>query len=529
MTNVNNETDLLVQSQFPPLDDLGLVETHMKLADSTTTWDSVGILIDEGEANQLIILLSNSKPVSVFRICLTEKESITAIQLFNRGSGKVFLGYNQERQLTKQQITSLDTLATIWASIADQTANISAVELKKFFGRQTKENKKKGRGKDFSTATKRKVLQYSHGRCMFEGCGLDLQLDDLTGYSGNFGYLAHNVGSSEYGARGGKVISKLLSDDPRNILLLCDKHHRLVDKIAAADYPSIRLSEMRREFKRTADRLLGGLSYEPLPTYAILWPVGGHPIASPTDLQISQALLAVNARPEGPLNILSENNELLMAMESKKGWSLLPNMINSVATKILQQTRSKQHKAALFAFGAMPALIGLGAMLGNKEQITPMLRYRDSGTWAWPLEQPKGNVVSIKINNPLVESDREIAITLSLTARPKHFDRFIESNNLKEISIEPLDGVFGNGSIGHPEDGKGLMGEIHKLLHQLVSENGIEKIHLLPCASNAACVFVGKAIDNYHPECIVYDFEGDSMVPRIIIIPHADGSQLLPA
>lgn len=528
MIKVKSDDTQLIQSQFPPLEDLTLVEIHLTLAHNSITWEDIGILIDLEEANQLVILLNKNIPVSIFRFCLTVEESLKAIQLFQQGSSKVLLGYYQEKQLTKQQITSLDALIDIWQHIQDQVAEISITGLGEFFARQGEETKKKGRGKDFSVETKRKVLQNSHGRCMFEGCGLNLHLDGLTGYEGNFGYLAHNVASSEYAARGGKVISELLSDAPQNIILLCDKHHRLVDKVAAADYTATRLSAMRRDFQRTADHLLDGLSYEPLPAYAILWPVGGHVVASPTNLQISQALSSINARPKGPINTLSDNNELLMTMEANKGWALLPNMIDSVATSILQQTHNKQHRAALFAFGMMPALIGLGAKLGNKAQITPMLRFRDSGTWTWPLNKPKGKVINIKIEDSLVQSDKEIAITLSLTARPNHFDIFITNSDLKEISVTPSDGVFGNGCIGHPEDGKQFMDEIHKLLHQLVTEYGIQKIHLLSCASNAVCVFFGKAIDNYHPEIIVYDFEGDSMAPRMKIKPHIDGNLLLP-
>jgi hypothetical protein len=50
----------------------------------------------------------------------------------------------------------------------------------------------------------------------------------------------------------------------------------------------------------------------------------------------------------------------------------------------LQGTKRDGYKAALFAFGPMPALIGLGSLLGNKNEFTPMLRYRDSSSWLWP-------------------------------------------------------------------------------------------------------------------------------------------------
>jgi len=529
MAKVQLENDLLLQSQFPPIEDLALVESHVEIAIDHVTWDDVGILFDQGEANQLVLLLNKNTPVSVLRLCLPVQESLAAIKIIQRDTGRLLLGYYQASKLEKSQITSLKALTDIWESIEDQTSEISEKALCEFFSRQYDESKKNGRGKDFSVETKRKVREYSHGRCMFEGCGLNLKLDELSGYEGNFGYLAHNVASSEHGARGGKGISEALSDDPKNILLLCDKHHRLIDKVAAADFQATRLSKIRQEFGLIANRLLDGLSYEPLPAYAVLWPVGGDVVASPSEFQVSTALSVIKARPDGPINTLTDNNELLVAMEKNKGWDLLPSMINSIANNILQQTHNKQHRAALFAFGLMPALVGLGAELGNKVQITPMLRFRDSGTWTWPLEKPKDDVINIEIDDSLKQGDKEVVLSLSLTARPIQFEEFIAKKHLKEVNITPFDESYGNGCIGHPDEGAVLMDVVHKLLHQLVSEYSVKKVHLLPCASNAACVSVGKAIDNYHPDIIVYDFEGDTMVPRLTIRPNIDGNQLLPA
>ena len=169
MTKMQPEDSLLIQSQFPPIEDIGLAETHLKLVNSSTRWKDIGILIDHNEANQLVILLNGSTPTSVFRLCLTVDESMSAIQLFKKSDAKVLLGYYQEHQLTKEQITCLDTLGQIWESIQDQTTELSNEKLKDFFTRQDDESKKKGRGKDFSVETKRKILQLSHGRCMFEG------------------------------------------------------------------------------------------------------------------------------------------------------------------------------------------------------------------------------------------------------------------------------------------------------------------------------------------------------------------------
>mgnify|MGYP003583738293 CR=1 FL=1 len=48
------------------------------------------------------------------------------------------------------------------------------------------------------------------------------------------------------GERGIPYLSEALSNEPKNILLLCDKHHRLIDKVAAVDYPAPTLALMRK-------------------------------------------------------------------------------------------------------------------------------------------------------------------------------------------------------------------------------------------------------------------------------------------
>ncbi|WP_422308062.1 SAVED domain-containing protein [Psychrobacter sp.] len=47
--------------------------------------------------------------------------------------------------------------------------------------------------------------------------------------------------------------------------------------------------------------------------------------------------------------------------------------------------------------------------------------------------------------------------------------------------------------------------------------HGIEKVHLLVCASNAACVYIGQAVDRFQPEFTVYDYGTEMMEPKLRI------------
>ncbi|NRB39406.1 MAG: SAVED domain-containing protein [Pseudomonadales bacterium] len=519
-------TNLIIQTQSPAIDDIGLIGTHLKAMESLVSWTNVGILFDEDHQNEVILLLDGSKPVSILRFCLDVKTSVIAINDLLPEKGVVYVGFYQGNTFTKDQIISLDVIAEIWETVSAQTGVIEGKLIERYFFQQDTETKEKGRGKDFTVETKRLVHLAAHSRCMFEGCGEKLNVDDLTGHAGNYSYLAHNVSSSEQSARGGVVISELLSNDPCNVLLLCDKHHRLIDKVAAMDYPAQKLTGMRRKFVETADSLLNGLMYQPIEAYSVLWPVGGHVVSPPTQLQISHILATTKMRAEGPLRNLSDNNDFFMQLAPEELWKILPSHIENVAEKLLQQAHFQQHRASLFAFGLMPALIALGAKLGNKSHIYPMLRYRDSGSWLWPRSEAKKDVTSVCIDPDLNVLDEEVVITLSLTARPPEFDKLIESTGFKEVAISTSDENSGNGCIGHPEEGEALISQVHDLLHQLVSDYGIKKVHVLPCASNAACIFFGKAIDNFHPEVVVYDFFNGEMLPRVLINSHISGVKL---
>ncbi|WP_427925967.1 SAVED domain-containing protein [Shewanella algae] len=76
---------------------------------------------------------------------------------------------------------------------------------------------------------------------------------------------------------------------------------------------------------------------------------------------------------------------------------------------------------------------------------------------------------------------------------------------------------MGNGAVSHPDDGKAFTSVLQSMFHALKSEYGAQTIHLFPCASNAASVFIGQAYDVHHPKVIVYDFDSGTMVPRICL------------
>ncbi len=85
------------------------------------------------------------------------------------------------------------------------------------------------------------------GRCQYAGCNIPLWEDPLTKSTFNVAYLAHIIADKPGGPRGHKELSGKLKSDLSNLMILCDVHHRLVDKEGLADHPPERLLAMKQQ------------------------------------------------------------------------------------------------------------------------------------------------------------------------------------------------------------------------------------------------------------------------------------------
>ncbi len=157
----------------------------------------------------------------------------------------------------------------------------------------------------------------------------------------------------------------------------------------------------------------------------------------------------------------------------------------------------------------------------ESNEIIPMLRYRDGGQWTWPSDAPVGSTYNINGLEDLTNSESEVSLIIALTADPEVTNivanELFETKGIKTIKLLANSQYLGNGAIGHPKDGMGFTKDIQALLHRLADRHGVSRVHVLPCASNAACVFFGQAYDKHHPELLIYDFVSKSMAPQILI------------
>ena len=508
----------VAQTHEPPMTELDSVKDHARALRALVSWDRVGVLKDERPSTVVTLLLNGDTVVSACRFCLSVEESVTALQAYNEGTvAPMELRCWQGRAITNEQVGNLAELTATWRASCGQRKQQAAADWREFFKELERTARRSGRAPKITSPTRNQVLLDAHGRCMFDGCGTDLTEDPLTRVRGNFATLAHNVAASERGPRGVLYLSGALANVPENVLLLCDTHHRLVDTIAKTDYSASVLSAMRRRFCATATELLDMLNLVPTPAFCVAWPIHRQRVALPSARQAARALTAIGARLDGKLRTVNDNEAALRSLEGEILWNVMATTVERTAAEIMQQAHKEGYRAALFAMGLMPALVALGAKLGNKCDITPMLRYRENGLWYWPVNTPRGEFYSIEGLDRLSDSADEVSLLLGLTAVPDAMRSTAKSLGMDAVSVVARAEYLGNGALGHPDDGASFRQRIQELLHRLGTSHGVRRVHVLPCASNAACVFFGQSFDSYHPELVIYDFapEGDCMVPRL--------------
>lgn len=505
---------------FTDLDSAKQYLDHLK--STGLQWDHVGFLSDASYHNLITLLFNDGELIDTFRFSLQGDDNEKLV-LYISGSYiiDVRLKVSEKEEFSLENFQAQENFKELWDETKPSSKKLNAKEITKLFKRWNLGREKvTGRGNKFSQLTKRIVMEESHGRCMFSGCGSRLNFDSLSGHRGNFGYMAHNVAASENGPRGIIYLSKNLADEPSNVLLLCDVHHRLIDRIASLDYPASKLQDMRTIHVQLCNSLLNALSYTPVPVYFIPWSVNGQSIEWPNPISISKSLSVVNCRAKNDLTPLDYGvtDSMRNPYEfHRRSYEHIGDCVNQI------KAWTKGSSAAVFVLGPTFALIGFGAKFGNKSKLMPMLRYRDASSWMWPGVQPRKD--AFIIDEPEINSEQsEIIVSIKLTAPAAMIDATIDHLNqqaqdkLPVINVYPHQNYgYGNGAIAHPLEGEKLANRLKEIFTNLSQMHGIEKIHLLVCASNAACVYIGQAIDRCQPEAIVYEYGVEMMEPKLRI------------
>lgn len=228
----------------------------------------------------------------------------------------------------------------------------------------------------------------SGGRCEYEGCNKILHTDILTKKKYNSAYIAHIVADKPGGPRGDIARSKLLCDNIGNLMLLCNEHHNLIDKVDVAGHPESRLLAMKRQHEERIRRITDiapNMSSE-----IILYGANIGANYSPLSYQSACEALLYDYYPANDNAIELRMKNVPFTDDTDAYWMMeeaaLCKQFKLQINPRLMQGNTDHY--SVFALAPQPLLVKLGVLLNDLNNVKVYQKHREPSTWKWQTTSP---------------------------------------------------------------------------------------------------------------------------------------------
>lgn len=411
-----------------------------------------------------------------------------------------------------------------------QAAAVSPAELKQW-NVQREKLFSQGRGKSLSDRSQRQVWYEAGARCMYRGCGNDVGKTSLTTLPAPAAYLAHIVASDEDGPRGNPEFSHSLSDNPDNVMLMCDEHHRLIDRIDVNGHSCAFLNAMRAEHVSKVRSLLDTLSYKHTRGIAILSDVGNIKTSfHPRDMREAMLQRLLSPAPEIDQTVRRIQRDDRLAPDYWQ-WVLHEheNDLNDLSRRLgaTQALGDQVGVLSVFPLHMVPILVLCGRIVGEARQVEVFQYHRSFNTWKW---NPAGVSQSagfffLDVTNCITRNQyQQVVLSLELTAEidsgafPDDLKLGIEDGSIPWIRVRAKTPRFD--CIGHPEDLIQYTTVARDAMRYIQDALRATTIHLIGISPASALFRFGQILQaGHHPTYVVYDRpNGDhSFLPALCI------------
>jgi len=418
------------------------------------------------------------------------------------------------REVTTAEIQSVDP--------SDAQAVLASSSTVKAW-RRARDGATSGRSGEVSPKTRFEVSSLAAWRCQFDGCGEDLRSHFVPGASGsNYSYFAHIVASSSDGPRGDPVQSPRLCDEPSNIMLMCDKCHRLIDRVAPDRYGVEFLREMRERNVAEVRRLLDSLRYPQAQMLVIGGNIEGQSFAF--DQRVAEeAMWLRGVRMATPhAQWFARNGAHLGAANSPGYWlslfALLKHEISGLKGLLAGTSHggAPRPPLAVFPVHGTSVLVLAGRLIGESSTIHLFQFDRDQvagargGQWAWPSsEKPAADKFKVRNLREAVGGESEALLRVCLTDSPPASELPLNLATAGDYVLPTVEvgiDVPTYRSMGHPDD-QGLLGvAVGEALRRIQDQWRIRTVHVVVIAPTTACFRLGQKMQARHqPDFILYE------------------------
>ncbi|MCM3029829.1 SAVED domain-containing protein [Niallia sp. MER 6] len=326
------------------------------------------------------------------------------------------------------------------------------------------------------------------GRCQYEGCNKPLWYDSTTKSEFNSAYIAHIVADSPDGPRGDKQRSELLSKDIKNLMLMCDTHHRLIDRDQVKEHPEELLLGMKKRHEEKME-MLTSLTEEKQSTVLLY---GANIGQNGSNVSMEKAVYAMLPEKypaektgmelgfEG--SMFNDKEQLYWTMEAE-------NLRRQFKGKVLPRIEAGINHMSIFALAPQPLLIELGRLLSDIQAADVYQLHREPSDWKWQETPEEFDYVVI----PPDTKTNTVALNLSLSGT-------IDNSRIRDVlgndvSIWTLtiENPY-NDFLKSKEQLRSFREVFRKLMDQIKSNHGHKnELHLFPAAPVSIAIEIGRA------------------------------------
>lgn len=347
------------------------------------------------------------------------------------------------------------------------------------------------------------------GRCQYRGCGEDLVGDLISGRRDPlFGFIAHIVADSPDGPRGHPFRSPELARSLENLMLLCARHHKLIDVDGLADHPEDYLLAMKAE-QEGRIALLTGIDQDR----------ASHVLRFAASIGRNEALVSTqaifSAMPPDHHPATGQTIDLEMIGHAYQDndpefWRVQQvNLQRNFAARVAGRVeRQEIRHLSVFALAPQPLLIELGRLLCDIVPAVIHQRHREPATWEWQRDQ---TAVSYCTTEPDLGRTGPVALKLGVSAT-------ITDDRIERV-VGPDSAIWSlcaedphNDIVRRPEDQAAYRTALRRLFDQIKARHGDgAPIHVFPALPVSLAVETGRAwMPKADPELRIYDQQRDA-------------------
>lgn len=344
------------------------------------------------------------------------------------------------------------------------------------------------------------------GRCQYEGCNKPLYVDSVTKAEFNTAYIAHIVADQPKGPRGDAQLSHQLQADISNLMLMCDEHHRLIDKIDVDGHSVDRLQDMKARHERRIE-LLTSID-DNKRSHVLLYGanIGNH--FGNISYQKAASAMVPNRFPADNEAIeLGLKNSSFTDVE-KHFWQIeSEHLSRQVLDKLRPRLAlSSVDHLSIFALAPIPLLIKLGTLLSDIPEAEVYQLHREPPDWKWQQHNPSRFI----LDGPQTKKGIP-ALSLSLSGiinNDRISSKFEKDHSIWNLTVDKV----GNDFLKSREQLRLFREAFRKVLDKIKATHGeSEAIHIFPAVPVSVAVEIGRVwMPKADLPLVVYDQNRDS-------------------